>query len=85
MATTQLNMKFQDSFLEKVKGYAQEHGYMSIQELVREAVRDKINEKYEVRDEYIDFLHTHKQANTFSSAKESKAFMNKMRKKAELE
>lgn len=84
MATTQLNVKFQDSFLEKAKGYAQEHGYMSIQELVREAVRDKIAGQFEIREEYIEFLKTNKEANTFSSAKKSKEFMDNMRKKAGL-
>ena len=56
MATTQINMKFQERFMEKMKGYANEHGYMSIQELVREAVRDKIDTQYEVREEYLEFL-----------------------------
>ena len=85
MVTTQLNMKFQNSFLERVKGYAQDHGYMSIQELIREAVRDKIEEEFEVREEYIEFLKTNKEANTFSSVKESEEFDKLMRKRAQLE
>ena len=84
MATTQLNMKFQDRFMEKMKGYANEHGYMSIQELVREAVRDKIDTQYEVREEYLEFLRANKDANTFLSEAESKKFMDEMRIKAGL-
>jgi len=85
MVTTQLNLKFQDTFLDKVKGYAQKHGYMSIQELIREAVRDKIDADFEVRDRYVEFLKTNKDANTFSSIAKSKQFMDEMRKKAGLE
>ena len=84
MATSQLNMKFQDTFMEKMKHYASEHGYMSIQELVREAVRDKIDTQYEVREEYLEFLRTNKDANTFLSEEESKKFMDEMRIKAGL-
>ncbi|MFT4343302.1 MAG: hypothetical protein ACMXYE_00985 [Candidatus Woesearchaeota archaeon] len=85
MATSQLNMKFQDTFMEKIKHYANEHGYMSIQELVREAVRDKINTQYEVREEYLEFLRTNKDANTFLSEEESQEFEKLMRERAKLE
>lgn len=81
---TQVNLKFQDNFFGLAKKYAEEKGYMSIQELIREALRDKIFDDLEVREEYANFLLNSKEANTFSSVEDSKKFLDKMRKKADL-
>ena len=40
--TVQINMKFQENFFELAKEYAERKGYMSVQELVRDALREKI-------------------------------------------
>jgi hypothetical protein len=82
--TTQVNLKFQDGFYDLAKSYAESRGYMSVQEFIREAVRDKIFDNLEIRDEYKRVLES-KDANTFSSVEDSKKFMNKLRKRAELE
>jgi len=79
--TTQINLKFQDDFFELAKGYANSRGYMSIQELVRDALREKIFDDLEVRDEYKVVLQS-KEANTFLSEEESEKFHDEMRKKA---
>jgi hypothetical protein len=79
----QINLKFQDDFFELTKKYANSRGYMSVQELVRESLRDKIFEDLEVREDYKEVLKS-KEANTFSSIKDSKEFINKLKKKANL-
>lgn len=55
---------------------------MNVQELVREAVRDKIEQ--EVSEEYLQFLRTNPQATTCSSPNESKAFINTLRSQSGL-
>ncbi|MFT4326119.1 MAG: hypothetical protein ACMXYK_01320 [Candidatus Woesearchaeota archaeon] len=84
MATAQLNMKFQETFLEKIKDYALDNGYMSIQELIREAVRDKIEQPRELRDEYFTYLQHNEEANTFSSIEDSKKKIEKLRKRVNM-
>ena len=80
----QINLKFQDNFYELIKEYAEKKGYMSIQELVREALRDKIFDNMEIKNEYKQVLES-KEANTFSSVGDSKEIMNKLRERAKLE
>lgn len=82
--TTQVNLKFQEDFFDLAKDYADSRGYMSIQEFIREAVRDKIFDNLELRNEYKKVLES-KEANTFSSVKDSKEFMNKLRERAKFE
>lgn len=82
--TTQINLKFQDNFFDLAKNYADSRGYMSIQEFIREAVRDKIFDDLEIRDEYKKILQS-KEANTFSSVKDSKRFIEELRERANLE
>lgn len=81
--TTQINLKFQDGFFKLAQEFAQERGYMNIQELAREAIREKIFDNLEVSEEYKKRLQS-KEANTFLSAKESKDFHKKLKKKAGL-
>jgi len=81
---TQINLKFQDNFFELAKDYADSRGYMSIQELVRDALREKIFDNLEIKEEYKEVLRS-KEANTFSSIEDSKKFMDELRKKAENE
>lgn len=80
---SQINLKFQDNFFGSIKEYADSRGYMSIQELVREAIRDKIFNELEIKKEYIEKLKS-KEANTFLSEKESEKLHNKLKKKAGL-
>ena len=63
---TQINLKFQDDFFKLAKSYADSRGYMSIQELVRDALREKIFDDLEVRDEYKRVLQS-KEASRFTS------------------
>jgi len=82
--TTQINLKFQDNFFELAKYYADSRGYISIQELVREALREKIFENLEIREDYKEVLKS-KEANTFSNIEISKKFMDKLRERAKNE
>ena len=82
--TTQVNLKFQDSFFDLTKYYADSMGYLSVQEFIREAVRDKIFDNLEIREEYKEVLKS-KDATTFSSIEDSKKFMDKLRERAKLE
>lgn len=81
--STQINLKVTEDFFIDVKHYADEYGYMSIQELAREALRDKIYEEAEIREEYKKVLES-KEANTFSSIEDSKKFIEGLKKKAGL-
>ena len=81
--TTQVNLKFQDSFFDLTKDYADSRGYLSVQEFIREAVRDKIFDDLEIREEYKKVLDS-EEANTFSSIEDSKKFMDKLRERAKL-
>lgn len=82
--TIQINLKFQDNFYELAKDYADSRGYMSIQELIRDALRERIFDDLEIREEYEKVLES-KEANTFSSVEDSKKFMDELREKAKLQ
>lgn len=77
--TTQLNLKFQDDFFNIAKEFAKKRGYLSVQELIREALRDKIFDEHTVCEEYKKVLSS-KEANSFSSIKESEEFIEQLRK-----
>ena len=40
--TTQINVRLDDSFLGKAKKYAQQHGFSTVQELMKESLREKL-------------------------------------------
>lgn len=79
--TTQINLKFQNDFYDLAKEYADSRGYMSIQELVRDALREKIYDDLEIREEYKEILKS-KEANTFLSEEESEKFHEELKKRA---
>lgn len=81
--TTQINLKFQEDFYKLTKEYAESRGYMSVQELVREALRDKIFSNTEIKEEYERILKS-KEASTFLSEKDSEKFHEELKKKAKL-
>jgi len=79
--TTQINLKFQDNFFKLAKEFAQAKGYMNVQELARDAIREKIFNNFEISDEYKKVLNS-KEANTFMTFKDSEEFHKKLKKKA---
>ena len=79
----QINLKFQDDFYNLTKKYASVKGYMSVQELVREALRDKIFSDLDVSDNYKKILESD-DANNFLSESESEKFHEELKKKAGL-
>ena len=82
VASTQVNLRLGNNFLDTIKAYAQDHGYISIQELIREAIREKIADDLELRPEYKKKLLS-KEANTFLSVEESKKFLEDLKKRVE--
>ncbi|MFP4402218.1 MAG: hypothetical protein ACLFPL_03210 [Candidatus Nanoarchaeia archaeon] len=79
--TTQINLKFQDNFYKLTEQYAESKGYMSVQELVREALRDKIFEDMDVRKEYRESLESN-DATTFLSEEDSETFLEELKQKS---
>ncbi len=82
--TTQINLKFQDDFYELAKNFASSQGFMSIQELVRQALREKIFDEMEFSEEYKKVLDS-KEANTFLSVEESAKYHEELKKRAGLQ
>jgi len=82
--TTQINIRVSEDFLDDARNYARNHGYLNIQEFIRDAAREKIYEQYEVRNEYLEKLNS-KDATTFLSDEEADEFDKKLEKIAKLE
>ena len=80
---TQLNLRVSEEFLEQAKHYAKSHGFLNIQEFLREAAREKIFEENPIRNEYLERLNS-KEANTFLSDTESKEFEMELEKRTKL-
>lgn len=40
--TTQINVRLEDAFLVKARKYAQKHGFSTVQELMKESLREKL-------------------------------------------
>ena len=71
--TTQINLRLTKDFFEQAKQYAKIHGFLNVQELFREAAREKIYGDVELRTEYLQKLNS-KDAKTFLSDKEAENF-----------
>lgn len=82
--TTQINIRVSEDFLDDARDYAKNHGYLNIQEFIRDAAREKIYEQYEVRNEYLEKLNS-KDATTFLSDKEADEFDKELENRAKLE
>lgn len=81
--TTQINLKFQDNFYQLAKDYAEKRGYMSVQELIRDVLRERLFDEMEVKKEYIRKING-KDATTFLSKSESKKLHASLKKRAGL-
>jgi hypothetical protein len=84
MATTQINIRVSEDFLEEARNYAKFHGYLNVQEFIRDAAREKIYDQYEVREEYLAKLKS-KDATTFLSDEEADEFDKELERRAKLE
>lgn len=82
--TAQINIRVSEDFLDDARNYAKNHGYLNIQEFIRDAAREKIYEQYEVRNEYLEKLNS-KDANTFLSDEEADEFDRELEKRAKIE
>ena len=81
--TTQINLRITEDFFEQAREYAKINGFLSVQEFFREAAREKVYGKAEVRTEYLERLNS-KEANTFLSSKETVEFEKELEKRAKL-
>ena len=82
--TTQINLRVSEDFLDEARGYAKSHGYLNVQEFIREAAREKLYEQNEVRVEYLKKLQS-KDATTFLSENETEEFEKELEERAKLE
>ncbi len=82
VATSQVNLRISNSLLDTMRNYAETNGYLTIQELIREAIREKIADNLQVRPEF-EKETLSKEANTFLSKKESKEFLEDLKKRVE--
>ncbi|MBI2652612.1 hypothetical protein HYX00_04055 [Candidatus Woesearchaeota archaeon] len=48
---TQINVRLTEKVLVSAQSYAEEHGFSSIQEFIKEAIREKLFEKIEISKE----------------------------------
>lgn len=79
--TSQINVRFSDDFLHNMKSYAEIHGYLNIQEFIREVVRERIYS--DISPAYLKRVNN-KQATTFLSKKESKSLYEELKKKVRM-
>ena len=82
--TTQISLRVSEDFFQQAKHYAKIHGFLNVQEFIRDAAREKIFDNFEIKQKYLDRLDS-KDANSFLSDNESEAFENELNKKAMLE
>ncbi|PLW79669.1 hypothetical protein C0585_06770 [Candidatus Woesearchaeota archaeon] len=81
--TTQINLRLSEDFLEQAKEYAKNHGFLNVQEFMREAAREKIFDNFKVREEYLERLNS-KDANSFLSDEEADIFEKELKDRANL-
>ena len=79
----QINLRMSEDFLEQAQHYAKTHGFLNVQEFIREAAREKIYDNVEIRQKYLERLNS-EEANTFLSESESKEFEKELKKRAKL-
>ncbi|MBT3463737.1 hypothetical protein HOD20_02390 [archaeon] len=80
----QINLRMSEDFLEKAKIYAKNHGFLNVQEFIRDAAREKIYNNLEIKQSYLERLNT-KEATSFLSDSESKDFEKQLEKRAMVE
>ena len=80
---SQINLRFNDDFLKRAKTHAKLHGFLNVQEFIRETVREKLYDDVELNKEYIQRLHS-KEAQTFVSEEEAQYYEKELEKRANL-
>lgn len=82
--TTQINIRVSQDFLDDARNYAKSHGYLNLQEFIRDVARAKIYEQYEIKNEYLEKLNS-KDATIFLSDEEADEFDKDLEKRTNLE
>jgi hypothetical protein len=81
ISTKQLNLKLSNKLMNEIDLYLNEFGYNNAQELIREAIRDKIYGSDNVRTEYLEKLFTDKDFYTSIGEKQSLIELEKLKKR----
>ena len=79
--TKQLNLKISTKLMDEVDLYSEEFGYTNAQELIREAIRDKIYGSDNVRTDYLDKLLHNKEFNTSIGEENSKLELEQLKQR----
>lgn len=80
--TKQLNLKISKKLLDEVELYSGEFGYNNAQELIREAIRDKIYGSDIVRIDYLERLFTDREFQTSIGREQSVIELEELKKRA---
>ena len=80
-STKQLNLKISSKLISEVEIYSEEFGYNNAQELIREAIRDKIYGSDNVRSEYLEKLFTDKEFHTSIGREQSVMELEKLQER----
>ncbi len=80
--TKQLNLKISKKLLDEVELYSREFGYNNAQELIREAIRDKIYGSDIVRADYLERLFTDKEFQISIGREQSLIELDKLKSRA---
>jgi hypothetical protein len=79
--TKQLNLKISSKLIEEVEIYSKEFGYNNAQEVIREAIRDKVFGSDNVRADYLERLFAEKDFQESIGKEQSKIELEKLRKR----
>lgn len=81
--TSQISLRFNDDFLKRAKTHARLHGFLNVQEFIRETLREKLYDELELNKEYMQRLHS-KDAQTFVSEEEAQSYEKELENRANL-
>lgn len=81
--TRQLNLKISKKLLDEVELYSNEFGYNNAQELIREAIRDKIYRVDIVRIDYLEKLFNDKDFQNSIGREQSLIELEELKKRAD--
>ena len=80
-SSKQLNLKISQQLYEEAHSYAKQFGYTNIQELIKEAIRDKVFEKA-LRDEYLEEIQKNPNFQKSIGKKESIKSLEQLKQRA---
>jgi hypothetical protein len=76
--TKQVNLKLSDKLFALATAHAEVYGFMNLQDFIRDAMREAIYDRMEIRPEYAEYVLNSPETNTFLSEEESKKVMEEL-------